>query len=142
LRAVSDDVSLLFHSRRSPAPGLCPVTCPTGGGTFLMALATGAGLPLPVVGRLLALIKVASRQPVVSGYRAGRRAAEMLLDAGTFLFVSVVGLVFILATALSSVVTVEPDEVAAYTVLGEYRGCSTPERTPSRRWSTTSPATS
>ena len=52
---------MLFHSRRSPAPGLCPVTCPTGGGTFLMARATGAGLPLPVAGRLLALIKVASR---------------------------------------------------------------------------------
>jgi len=42
-----DDVSLLFQSRRSPAPGLRPVTCPTGGGTFLMACATGAGLPLP-----------------------------------------------------------------------------------------------
>jgi len=41
------DVSLLFHSRRSPAPGLRPVTCPAGGGTFLMPRGTGAGLPLP-----------------------------------------------------------------------------------------------
>ena len=29
-------VSFLFQSRRSPAPGLHPVTCPDGGGTFLV----------------------------------------------------------------------------------------------------------
>ena len=41
-------VSFLFQSRRSPAPGLRPVTCPDGGGTFLVGeLTTGAGLPLP-----------------------------------------------------------------------------------------------
>ena len=32
-------VSFLFQSRRSPAPDLRPVTCPRGGGTFLMSLA-------------------------------------------------------------------------------------------------------
>lgn len=53
-----DDVSLLFQSRRSPAPGLRPVTCPTGGGTFLMACATGAGLPLPPTGTPVARIRL------------------------------------------------------------------------------------
>ncbi len=47
-------VSFLFHSRRSPVPGLCPVACPAGGGTFLVCVranghaATVAGHSLPV----------------------------------------------------------------------------------------------
>ena len=31
-----EGVSFLFQSRRSPAPGLRPATCPDGGGTFLV----------------------------------------------------------------------------------------------------------
>jgi len=45
-------VSLLFQCQPSPTPGLCPVTCPNGGGTFLMedavgTVSTGVGLSLP-----------------------------------------------------------------------------------------------
>ena len=39
-------VSLLFECQPSPTPGLHPVACPDGGGTFLMR-PTGVGLPLP-----------------------------------------------------------------------------------------------
>ena len=36
-------VSFLFQSQRSPAPGLRPVACPGGGGTFLMARVSTRG---------------------------------------------------------------------------------------------------
>ncbi len=36
-------VSFLFQSQRSPAPGLRPVACPDGGGTFLITHADSAG---------------------------------------------------------------------------------------------------
>jgi len=55
-------VSFLFQCQQSPTPGLHPVTCPNGGGTFLMGVptgtaaepagtrATGIGLSLPSFG--------------------------------------------------------------------------------------------
>lgn len=46
----------------------------------------------------------------------------MLHDAAMFLFASLMSLGIVVATALASIVTVKPDEKAAYTVLGEYRG--------------------
>lgn len=46
----------------------------------------------------------------------------MLLESGMFLFISLVMLVLAGATVAASVVIVRPTEVAAYFVLGEYRG--------------------
>ena len=60
-------VSFLFQRRRSPAPGLRPVTCPDGGGTFLVRVtvavttATGAGLPLPPKSTRPTILNVRSR---------------------------------------------------------------------------------
>jgi len=54
-RVATVSISFLFQSQRSPAPGLHPVTCPVGGGTFLMPVVrcavsgTGTGLLLPSI---------------------------------------------------------------------------------------------
>jgi len=40
-------VSLLFQSQPSPTPGVCPVACPAGGGTFLMPEARESGSLCP-----------------------------------------------------------------------------------------------
>jgi len=45
----------------------------------------------------------------------------MILGGWTFWYVVIVGLAIIVATVRSSVVTVTPETVGAYTVLGEYR---------------------
>jgi len=50
----------------------------------------------------------------------------MIVGGGVVWVTVLVGPVLVAATASASVVVVKPDEVASYTVLGEFRGCSTP----------------
>ena len=50
----------------------------------------------------------------------------MIVGGGLLWVTALVGLVLVAATASSSVVVVGPDEVASYTVLGEFRGLLDP----------------